>query len=225
MLPGGKQQFLRNEQYPGKLARDSEGRVRVKFVDETQGQCDQPAMIVPPPCAAWSAVVFDPILAKVTHWGEGEIAAHVAVVIFPAVAQIVEAEVATSNLPEDCGVQAENGAEVTTQNLGNKVIDGISATGARVTSVIPAGHFGNKDPITRIHEVWTSTETKLVVKTIDGDPNGEETISGLDHVSFAPDAALFQPPEGYEIQVRNEPEFLGRFFDGDLHELAKWFVK
>jgi hypothetical protein len=225
ILPDGKLQFLRNEHYPGKVARDAEGRVRIEFVDQPQRECDQPAMLVPPLCPVWGIIVLDPITATITHWSEGENAAHVAVVIFPAAAPVAEAEDATSDLPEESGMPTEDGAEVTTQNLGNKVIDGISASGARTTSVIPAGHFGNKYPITKVHEIWTSAEMRLVVKVIDGDPNGEETISGLDHVSFAPDAALFRPPEGYEIQVRNEPEFLGRFFEEDSYQLAEWFVK
>jgi len=224
-LPDGKQQFLRNEHYPVKIARDSEGRVRIEIVELPNVECDKPEMLVPPPCPSWGVLVFDPISGTVTHWPEGEIGAHVSVTLIPSPSQIAEAEDSTSNLPAQSGMTAEDGAEMTTQSLGSKDIDGISAIGVRTTSVIAAGHFGSKDPIVRIHEVWTSAEMKLVVKIIDGDPNGDETISGLDHVSLAPGAALFQPPEGYEIQVRNEPKFLGTGLEGDLHQMAEWFVR
>ena len=68
---------------------------------------------------------------------------------------------------------------VTTEDLGGKTGEGLRATGVGTTTMYPAGHSGNKTPIAIIHEVWKSPEMRLVVKIVDGDPHGEETIRTL----------------------------------------------
>ena len=100
-------------------------------------------------------------------------------------------------------------------------MEGVAVTGVRTTTVLPAGYKGNQTPVTTIHEVWSSEAMKLVIRVIDGDPNKEVTISGLEHLSRAPDPSLFHPPDGYRITPSDRSEYV----DYDITLLAEWGVK
>jgi hypothetical protein len=221
-LPDGKQQFIRNEIYPVQVARDSDGRIRVQVVgDHLQPECDQPASQVPPPCPSWNVILFDPVTQTITHWAEGEMGGHAAIVVKLSAPQVEDIENSTSVLREVAKKAQPEGPTVTTEDLGEKVVEGVSATGVRTTTVFPVGYSGNKTPITTIREVWTSTEMKLVIKIIDGDPRKEETLRGLEHVSLQPDPSLFRPPDGYEIQYGSD----SKNADEDVRQLDDWLVK
>jgi hypothetical protein len=93
------------------------------------------------------------------------------------------------------------GDAVHTENLGQQSIEGVLATGKRVTTTIPTGKIGNDRPIVVVHEEWRSPELKIVVKTIDTDPRTGEQTMELHGVSRAdPDPALFQAPAGYQVK-------------------------
>ena len=223
ILPDGTQALL-SQRNIMELARDAEGRIRSEAIGPDV-DCPQPAALVPPSCPV-VVVVFDPTAQIITHWPEGERAGPVAVIVKVSPSQIEDAENSTSAMPEgtrqeDVSQSESDGNTVTTENLKEKVIEGIRATGFRTTTVIPAGHADNKKQIITIHEVWFSASMKLVIKIVDGDPKGKETISGLEHFSLSPDPALFQPPAGYEIQHRDRSWPA----DVDMPQLAEWQVK
>lgn len=91
--------------------------------------------------------------------------------------------------------------QVSIENLGQQSIEGVLATGKRVTTTIPTGEIGNDRPIVVVHEEWRSPDLKILVKTFDSDPrSGEQTMELHNIVRAAPDAALFQPPAGFKIQ-------------------------
>jgi hypothetical protein len=91
--------------------------------------------------------------------------------------------------------------EVRTEALGQQSMEGVLVTGKRVTTTIPIGKVGNDRPIVVVHEEWRSPELKIVLKTIDTDPRtGEQTMELQNLVRGDPDAALFQPPAGYEVK-------------------------
>lgn len=71
----------------------------------------------------------------------------------------------------------------------------------------------------RIHEVWTSAEMRLIIRVTDGDPNGEESVWGLEKISLAPDAKLFQPPDGYQRQHQR----WDGYYANDFEDLKSWF--
>lgn len=224
----GKLQFIRNEHYPGHLARDSEGRVRVEIIDDPPSECNRPELKEPPPCPAWGVSVFDLVTQFVIVWPAGEIGAHIAITrkLTPDEASVVEA--ATSEMP-DLAIPARDlrelraeGARIRTEKLGEKEIDGVLASGVRTTIVLPPDSSG-RAPATRIHEVWTSPEMRLVLRVIDGDPAGEEVISGLEHISLVADASLFQPPEGYQMQHTSDRE-APKSFEDDARYIGEWFV-
>jgi len=86
------------------------------------------------------------------------------------------------------------------ENLGDQTIEGIHATGTKMTSVIPAGKMGNEKPITVTSERWYSPELKVTVMTKHNDPWSGELKTELKNVNASePDASLFAPPADYKI--------------------------
>jgi hypothetical protein len=89
---------------------------------------------------------------------------------------------------------------VTTENLGMQTINGVAATGTRITRTIPAGTMGNAQAIQSVREVWTSADLKVPVMVKTSDPRHGTTVTQLTNISRTePDAALFQAPAGYTV--------------------------
>jgi|HubBroStandDraft_5_1064220.scaffolds.fasta_scaffold26364_3 hypothetical protein len=87
------------------------------------------------------------------------------------------------------------------EDLGTETINGVVATGRRVTNVIPAGKQGNDQPITITVETWNSNELRILVRRIEDDPRSGLTTTKLtDLQQGEPDPALFQPPDGYTVK-------------------------
>jgi hypothetical protein len=106
--------------------------------------------------------------------------------------------------------------EVKTVDLGSRVMEGFIAHDVRTTIEAHDTHH-----VTRIHEVWIAPEMKLIVRVIDGDPNGLETVWGLEKVSTQSDPGLFRAPEGYELQHQVSDEWTTH----DFEYLGTWFEK
>jgi hypothetical protein len=88
----------------------------------------------------------------------------------------------------------------TTEKLGDQTIEGIHATGTRVTTTIPAGKMGNDQPITVTSERWYSPELKVTVMTKHNDPWAGELKTQFTNVNTAePDKSLFVVPADYKI--------------------------
>ncbi len=221
-LPDGKQKFVRYDNFPFQIARDSQGRVRVQYVDGVE--CEPPATLIFAPCYVWKVIVFDPTTRTLTHWADGSNGGHEAATIQLSDQQVESGETSTSVMPEDHYQPDENATSVTTEELGEKVIGKIRATGARTTAIYPAGYQGNKTPITIIHEVWISKQMRLILRVIDGNPQGEETIAGLEHISRAPDLGSFGPPGGWKI-FRWYDKKSQSYADPSIANLENWFVK
>lgn len=199
VMPDGKLKFLRHNRYPALWARDSEGRVRIQTTS-FDGECDRPTDEVLPKCWSWVEEIFDPTAQTIISWAGGPSGAPINGITQLRPDEVAELLQITSGVSVPGPTTDDEATSVKTVKLGSKDIDGVSATGVRTTFIYPPGYSGNKLPIARIHEVWTSPELNLVVRVIDGDPSGEETISGLEKISLQPDAALFEPPESNRIQ-------------------------
>ena len=88
----------------------------------------------------------------------------------------------------------------TTENLGDQDIDGIHATGTRVTTTIPAGKMGNEQPMLVTSERWYSTDLKATVMTKHDDPWAGELKTQFKGVNTSePDPALFRVPADYRV--------------------------
>lgn len=223
VLQDGKQQFIRNQRYPILIARDAKGKVRMQDVDSDSllPECDKPTQLLPPPCPAWSVFVVDPVEQTVSHWVEGEAGARETVEMPLSPANLERTIHSTSALPEiPPDFDPEDGV-VTQTKLGTKLVEGVSATGKRITIVYPLGHSGGNAPSTRIHEVWVSPSLNLIVRVIDGDPSGVETIWGLEKISLHPDPSLFRPPPGYQSLHQRSDVWAEHDFD----LLDSWFAR
>jgi hypothetical protein len=87
-----------------------------------------------------------------------------------------------------------------TENLGDQTIDGIHATGTRLTTTIPAGQMGNEQPIKVVSENWYSPELKATVMTKHSDPWAGQLTTQFTNVSTSePDASLFTVPSDYKV--------------------------
>jgi hypothetical protein len=88
----------------------------------------------------------------------------------------------------------------TTENLGDKTINGILATGTRMTHTIPAGKMGNEKPITVTSERWYSSDLKATVMTKHDDPWAGELKTEFTSVNTSePDPSLFAVPSDYKV--------------------------
>jgi len=95
---------------------------------------------------------------------------------------------------------AESNPEAKTESLGSKMIDGISATGTKTTTTIPAGTIGNDKDLSITRESWYSPDLKLILQSTQSDPRFGETTYSLTNIQRSePDPALFQVPAGYTI--------------------------
>jgi hypothetical protein len=97
---------------------------------------------------------------------------------------------------------------VVTADLGSKTIDGVVATGKRVTRTIPAGQMGNPAAIVSTHEEWFATDLKIELSRNDVDPfHGTHATAVSSLSKTEPDASLFTVPSGYTVQQAPQRAF------------------
>jgi hypothetical protein len=86
------------------------------------------------------------------------------------------------------------------EDLGTKLIEGVSAQGTRLTTTIPAGAAGNDLPITIVDERWHSPELQITLVSQHSDPRTGTTVYRLSKISRAnPSPLLFEIPAGFTI--------------------------
>jgi hypothetical protein len=228
-LPDSKLQFITNERYPIRIARDANGRLMMQDIhsDDLQSECDHLELRVPPLCPAWSVFVIDPVAHTIANWAAGELGAHMWMDFPLSDARLEETVHATADLPDVPPDFSDEDGKMSKVNLGNRTIEGIPVHGMRWTLLYDTNQDGQTIQRTRIHEVWTSAEMKLIVRVVDGDPHGVESVWGLKKISLSPDPALFQPPADYQFlhcyQVHRSN--CDKFTDHEFEYLASWFSK
>jgi hypothetical protein len=95
----------------------------------------------------------------------------------------------------------EDSANVTKQDLGTQTIEGVVATGTRITRTIPAGQIGNDKPIQIVTERWFSNDLQVVVKSTHTDPRWGTSTYQLTNINRSePAASLFQVPADYTVK-------------------------
>ena len=106
--------------------------------------------------------------------------------------------------PPGTGPSAERtalAAAVTREDLGRQNIEGVSATGTRSITTIPAGAIGNLQPIKVVNEQWFSPDLQVLVMTKHSDPRSGETTYRLQSIIRAePDRSLFTVPADYTMK-------------------------
>jgi hypothetical protein len=90
--------------------------------------------------------------------------------------------------------------------LGDQVFDGVTASGARVSAVVPAGQIGNDKPLTFSSEAWYSPDLGIIVMSKVSDPVSGDTNVRLTKLQRGePNPDLFAVPAGYRIVVAGIP--------------------
>lgn len=149
--------------------------------------------------------------------GQGSGSASTAIAVLRAepagVANPVQGRVATGGAPANIGGSAgQAGAsarprpEMKQEDLGQQVIEGVVATGHRMTQTWPAGSQGNDRPFEVVSENWFSPDLKEVVLTKNTDPRSGENTTKLINISRnEPSADLFIPPADYQVVDETGP--------------------
>ena len=92
------------------------------------------------------------------------------------------------------------------EDLGTQIIEGVSATGTRITFTIPAGQIGNERPIEIVDERWFSKDLEAFVMTRHSDPRSGETVYRLTNINRSePDRSLFEVPADYQMKDNTGP--------------------
>jgi hypothetical protein len=93
------------------------------------------------------------------------------------------------------------------QDLGSQTMEGVTVTGIRIVSTIPAGAIGNEQPIETASERWSSPALQVVVKSIHTDPRIGQTTELLENLKRTePDSSLFQVPSDYSVTESMGPQ-------------------
>jgi hypothetical protein len=86
------------------------------------------------------------------------------------------------------------------EQLGIKVMEGLSVIGRKITTTIPAGAESNDRLLTIVTEVWESSVMGITLLKKSSDPGSGDLVRRMTNLREAePDAALFQIPAGYTI--------------------------
>jgi hypothetical protein len=87
-----------------------------------------------------------------------------------------------------------------TESLGTRQIEGLSATGDKTTTMIPAGRIGNDRPIEIFDERWVSSDLKVILLLRHRDPQTGEVEFRLTNIKRAePSPDLFKVPSNNTI--------------------------
>jgi hypothetical protein len=87
------------------------------------------------------------------------------------------------------------------ESMAAQVINGVTASGTRVTHTMPAGTIGNSAAIETVHETWMADDLKVPVRTKVTDPrNGTRTMELSSLLRGEPDGTLFAVPSDYTVK-------------------------
>lgn len=107
----------------------------------------------------------------------------------------------TTFVSPSAGSYDQGNRNLTSENLGTDVIEGLNVTGTRETRTVNSGVLGNDRPLISTREFWYSPdlETNLAVTRIDP-ATGKEVIR-LSQISVGdPDPHMFDVPVGYTLR-------------------------
>lgn len=105
------------------------------------------------------------------------------------------------SLLELATAQAKGRQNMTVDDLGTQVVNGVSAQGVRVSTIVPLGTFGNDRELKTVVDRWVSTDLHVLVKSVTTDSRTGSVNYDLTNLALGPpDASLFQVPAGYTVQ-------------------------
>jgi len=173
------------------MARDSQGRTRTQQTMSSigplsaSGATPRTTVFIHDPVASMS-YVLDPNAHTVRQMQISQRAA--------------QSQNGTASSGARPAAHSRRGANATTEDLGTQVIQGLNATGTRVTRTIAAGSAGNDRTIQVVTETWYSPDLQVVVMSKTSDPRFGESVYQLSNITRAePDPTLFTVPSGYTV--------------------------
>ena len=159
-----------------KVARDSQGRVRRESTHQT-----------PDGKTVTRVTISDPVAGQVYELDAATKTAYSRPAHFP------------SGPPPS--QPAQTSSNIKREDLAAQSVNGVTATGTRVTHTIPAGSIGNSAAIETVHETWISEDLKVPVKSKMTDPRTGTTTMDLTNLTRGePDASLFTVPSDYTVK-------------------------
>jgi hypothetical protein len=186
------------ENPPSKLITIIDPVAGFRYVLDTNAKIAR-KMPLPPAAGASGASVSGGATMRKTARGPAD-------VMFYQAAGAAGPEVIGSQVFINKGVHGENEPGSVTENLDDQMIDGIHATGTRVTTTIAAGKMGNEQPMVITSERWYSPVLKATVMTKHNDPWAGELKTQFTNVNTSePDPSLFTVPSDYKIVDEKAP--------------------
>ena len=92
---------------------------------------------------------------------------------------------------------------IRSEDLGEKVLEGVKVKGERLTAIFPAGSVGNERPLEASLETWYSPDLHLFLYRKRIDPRFGEVLYRLTKIQrIEPDASLFRIPHGYKYRPK-----------------------
>lgn len=194
------------------VSRDSLGRTREEVTFPARGTDAQPHTMI---------TIFDPVAKTITTLRTEKKIAVVRAIPEPRGDRGPGRRGPGSPPPAGDNVQGaphrgpREDKNVATTDLGSKTIDGVVATGKRITRTIPANTMGNTAAIVTTHEEWFSQDLKVELNRSDVNPfRGTDTMTVSGLTKAEPAVALFKVPEGYTVQAAPDRGFGRRGFGG-----------
>ena len=168
-----------------KISRDSQGRVRTEITMPARpGSTGQAHTMIS---------IFDPVAGTATHLNADRQTAE----------KMTLPQRRSGDSTRPPRPARADGPQMVKTDLGSQTVNGLAATGARMVETIPAGAFGNQQPIEVVREVWTSAELGVPVMVKVTDPrSGTRTMQLTNIVRSEPEPSLFQVPAAYKITTR-----------------------
>jgi len=185
-----------------KVFRDSEGRTRVERT-----------MFPVPPARAGTPEIAQIVIVEINDPGQGvyylldsnKKIAHRLKYPPPAPYQTRQ-PVRRPSGPSTETDTSPQGIRTTTEDLGQRVINGVQAEGRRRTMTIPENLQGNDRPMNIVTEDWTAVSLEIIIKSTNTSPQSGESTFELTNVSLAsPSPLLFSPPPDYTVQDEQSP--------------------
>jgi hypothetical protein len=103
--------------------------------------------------------------------------------------------------PARGAMRQRSDTNVTSDDLGTQVMDGLSVQGKRRTRTISAAQAGSAKDIQVVTETWYSSDLQMVVMSKTSDPRFGDSVYQVTNISRAePDPSLFTVPSDYQVQ-------------------------
>jgi hypothetical protein len=104
------------------------------------------------------------------------------------------------------GQNPQSNANTRLETMAAQPVNGVIATGTRVTHTIPAGQIGNSAAIETVRETWMAEDLKVPVRSRTTDPRmGTNTMELTNLLRGEPDASMFSIPSDYSVKKAGAP--------------------